>query len=196
MKKTAVFILAVIILLSFASCSSDSNDEPSMDIIQQVFSDNLDTETYYADNKTSPRTNSLFNYMNNFDTKKTEWFFDYTSSDGNLEIAIVKVKNEGYLNTAKRILEDHLAKNTVINASDSEIAKQVETSVFIYQKYAVLFKSFDVISLKNHFFTFLRNGTLPSTSTTEISSESKIADVTALTSHSTVQHTTVPHYEE
>ena len=75
MKKTAVFILAVIILLSFASCSSDSNDEPSMDIIQQVFSDNLDTETYYADNKTSPRTNSLFNYMNNFDTKKTEWFF-------------------------------------------------------------------------------------------------------------------------
>ena len=53
MKKTAVFILAVIILLSFASCSSDSNDEPSMDIIQQVFSDNLDTETYYADNNSS-----------------------------------------------------------------------------------------------------------------------------------------------
>lgn len=190
MKKTAVFILAVITLLSFASCSSGADDEPSMDMIQQVFSDNLDTETYYADNKTSPRTNSLFNYMSNFDTKKTEWFFDYSSSNGNLEIAVVKVKNEGYINTAKRILENHLAENTVYDGSDSEIAKQVETSVFIYQKYAVLFKSFDVISLKNNFFTFLTTGTLPSTSATEIFSESIKADVTAVTSHSAVLSTT------
>ena len=166
-----------------------------MDIIQQVFSDNLDSETYYADNHTSTKTNTLFNYMNNIDKKQTEWFFDYSSSNGNLEIAIIKVKKESYLNTAKQILDAHSVENIEYSGTDYETAKQVETSVFIYQKYAVLFKSIDVIALKNNFFTFMSTGTLPSTSTTEISSESKIADVTASTSHSAVLSTSTSPYE-
>ena len=195
MKKTAAVILAVIIALSFASCSSGAPEEPSMDIIQQIFSDNLDSETYYADNHTSLKTNTLFNYMNNIDKKQTEWFFDYSSSNGNLEIAIIKVKKESYLNTAKQILDAHSVENIEYSGTDYETAKQVETSVFIYQKYAVLFKSIDVTALKNNFFTFMSTGTLPSTSTTEISSESKIADVTASTSHSAVLSTSTSPYE-
>ena len=197
MKKTAVIILAVIIALSFASCSSGTPEEPSMDIIQQVFSGNLDSETYYADNRTSPKTNTLFNYMNNIDKKQTEWFFDYSSSNGNLEIAIIKVKKESYLNTAKQILDAHSVENIEYSGTDHETAKQVETSVFIYQKYAVLFKSVDVIALKNNFFTFMSTGALPSTSaTTELDSENIQTDSTAVTSRSGVQPTTAPPYEE
>ncbi len=189
MKKTVFLILTAFIALSFASCSSVSGDEPSMELVREVFSSGFSDDMYYADNQTISKADKRFGYMNNFEAKQTEWFFSFISADESMEIAVVKVKNERYLNTAKQILENHLNKNADVsdysdNADfadmpDSETSEQPETSVFIYRKYAVLFKSADVLSLKNNFFTFMTRRELPVAST-ELTSYRQNADESAM----------------
>lgn len=138
-----VFTVAVV---GFCSCGNNAKDEIAD--IESVFASAFPPDkTLYNDSFQQANTSVMFNYFNDVNMKKTEWYVGVAETGGWNEAAVIKISDYGYLNSARILLNDHLEERQKLYSSKNPDSK-LEGETFAFGEYAFMLIG-DAVTLKD-----------------------------------------------
>lgn len=147
-----VFIVAAAV---FCSCENNSKDEIAN--IESVFSSVFPPDkTLYTDSFQQTKTSVLFDYFDDVDIKKTEWYLGLVQTGGWNEAAVIKISDYGYLNSARILLNDHLENRQKLFNSENPDS-ELEGETFAFGEYAFMLIG-DAVTLKDAVLYFVSSG--------------------------------------
>lgn len=131
----SLFSVIILTLFCFNACS-DKESAAISDLKVIAESSMLDEEYESCDSNSESIPDSL-SFLSDVDKKKAEWYFAYLSKNSNSETVVIKVKDSGYLNTARLLLDSHL-ETRIAEAAAISPYNLPEGEAFACGQYAVL----------------------------------------------------------
>ena len=152
-----ICIIAVFITVALSLCSCSNNSEEEVYDMEALISTAFSEDgVMYTDSVQKLNDSILFNYLDAVDMKKTEWYLGFIQTGGWNEAAVIKIKDYGYLNSARILLNDRMQERQNLYLSDNPDSA-LDGETFAFGEYAVMLVG-DAVDLKETVLSALVNG--------------------------------------